>query len=322
MTSSCCTPGGTAHADAGLQPAVPIEAPARRRAEVLRGMVAIPDGSFRMGGDDADAFPDDGEGPVRDVHVSAFHIDPKAVTNAQFSTFVKATGYVTEAERFGWSYVFHLLVAGEARQRVLDATVPQAPWWLAVEGADWRHPAGPGSGIGDRRNHPVVHASWADAATYAAWAGKRLPTEAEWEKAARGGLDQARFPWGDEFTPRGVHRCNTWQGQFPRRNTGQDGYLDTAPVDAYRPNAYGLYNTSGNVWEWCADWFSADWHASASSDTRDDPTGPTQGVGRVMRGGSYLCHESYCNRYRVAARTFSTPDSSTGHLGFRCAADP
>ncbi|HEX6499058.1 MAG TPA: formylglycine-generating enzyme family protein [Micromonosporaceae bacterium] len=297
-----------------------IEVPRRDRRDVLRGMIRIPAGPFLMGGDDPDAFPDDGEGPVREVYVSEYHIDPKAVTNAQFAGFVKATGYVTEAERFGWSFVFHLFVRGEAARHVINGTVPQVPWWLPVQGADWRHPEGPGSDIGTRQNHPVVHVSWADANAYAAWAGKRLPTEAEWEKAARGGLVQARFPWGDDFTPRGQYRCNTWQGDFPRRNTGADGYLGTAPVNAYRPNAYGLYNTSGNVWEWCADWFSSDWHAEDRPETRRDPVGPAEGVTRVMRGGSYLCHESYCNRYRVAARTSSPPDSATGHLGFRCAA--
>jgi formylglycine-generating enzyme required for sulfatase activity len=283
-------------------------------------MVRIPAGPFLMGGADPDAVPGDGEGPVREVHVSEFHVDAKVVTNARFAAFVKATGYRSEAERFGWSFVFHLFVRGAAAHRVLDAAVPQAPWWLAIEGADWRHPEGPGSEVSSRQNHPVVHVSWADASTYAAWAGKRLPTEAEWEKAARGGLVQARFPWGDDFTPRGQHRCNTWQGTFPRHNTGADGFLGTAPVDAFRPNAYGLFNTAGNVWEWCADWFSPDWHAAASERTRVDPPGPADGTGRVMRGGSYLCHESYCNRYRVAARTMTTPDSTTGHLGFRCAA--
>ncbi|WP_433046196.1 formylglycine-generating enzyme family protein [Dactylosporangium sp. CS-033363] len=316
---SCCNPPSSGHESALVE--IPFTVPERTRAEILKGMVAIPEGPFLMGGDDPDAFPDDGEGPVREVTVSAFHIDPHAVTNAQFARFVKETGYVTEAERFGWSFVFHLLVRGEAAERVLAGRPGQVPpWWLPVEGADWRHPAGPGTGIGDRRNHPVVHVSWTDAACYAAWAGKRLPTEAEWEKAARGGLEQARFPWGDDFTPRGVHRCNTWQGEFPRRNTAADGYVDTAPVDAYRPNGYGLFNTSGNVWEWCADWFSPSWHVEPSDATRHDPAGPAEGSTRVMRGGSYLCHESYCNRYRVAARTSSTPDSATGHAGFRCAA--
>jgi sulfatase modifying factor 1 len=283
-------------------------------------MVRIAGGPFLMGSDDPDVFADDGEGPVREVHVSTFRIDPKAVTNARFAAFVKATGYQTDAERFGWSYVFYQFVADEARRHVMDAHVPQAPWWLPVSGADWRRPEGPGSDLSRRDNHPVVHVSWRDASAYAAWAGKRLPTEAEWEKAARGGLVQARFPWGDEFTPRGQHRCNTWQGEFPRHNTGADGFLGTAPVGAYRPNGFGLYNTSGNVWEWCADWFSADWHASGHPLTHRDPRGPESGTGRVIRGGSYLCHVSYCHRYRVSARTMNTVDSTTGHLGFRCAA--
>ncbi len=312
--NQCCTPG---REPADAPDAAPlVVAPT---AADTRGMVFIPAGPFRMGGDDPDAFPDDGEGPVREVDVSGFHIDAKAVTNGQFAAFVKATGYLTDAERFGWSFVFHAFVRGPARSKVLNGHVPAAPWWLPIEGADWRHPAGPGSGVGDRRNHPVVHVSWSDANAYAAWAGKRLPTEAEWEKAARGGLDHARFPWGDEFMPRGQHRCNTWQGRFPHQDTGADGFIGTAPVDSFRPNGFGLYNMSGNVWEWCTDWFSADWHAAERPQTRTDPQGPPTGVARVMRGGSYLCHDSYCNRYRVAARTHSTPDSTTGHVGFRCA---
>ena len=321
--SACCGPSAareSAEAAAPTFVAPTFAVPARDPREIVRGMVRIPGGPFLMGSEDGDAFPDDGEGPVREVSVDAYHIDPKAVTNAQFATFVKATGYVTDAERFGWSYVFNAFVRGEAARHVVDGVVPQAPWWLAVEGATWRAPEGPGSDVARRQNHPVVHVSWQDADAYARWAGKRLPTEAEWEKAARGGLSQARFPWGDDFTPRGQHRCNTWQGEFPRVNTGADGHLGTAPVNAYRPNAFGLYNTSGNVWEWCSDWFSAGWHAVANPATRTNPQGPPDGPGRVMRGGSYLCHVSYCNRYRVAARTMSSPDSSTGHTGFRCAA--
>lgn len=320
ITASCCGPTGHPAPTTATRP-LGFEPPTRDLVSLVKGMVAIPAQTFLMGSEDPDTFPDDGEGPVREVTLSAFRIDPKAVTNAKFATFVKATGYVTDAERFGWSYVFHNLVTGAAAHRVLAAHVPQAPWWLPVEGANWRAPEGPGSDVTDRANHPVVHVSWHDATAYAAWAGKRLPTEAEWEVAARGGLRQARYPWGDEFTPRGQHRCNTWQGVFPRQNLATDGYLGTAPVDSYRPNGYGLFNTSGNVWEWCSDWFSARWHAPATPETRVDPRGPDNGIGRVMRGGSYLCHESYCNRYRVSARTHSTPDSTTGHAGFRCAAD-
>jgi formylglycine-generating enzyme required for sulfatase activity len=166
----------------------------------------------------------------------------------------------------------------------------------------------------------VTHVSWNDAQAYVEWAGKRLPTEAEWEFAARGGLEEKQFPWGDELTPDGEHRCNIWQGDFPEHNTGEDGFLATAPVDTYEPNGYGLYNVSGNVWEWCADWFSPDYHTTEAYN-HDNPTGPDSGHQRVTRGGSYLCHRSWCNRYRVAARSKNTPDSPTGNIGFRCIVD-
>ena len=283
-------------------------------------MVRVPGGEFRMGSSDPDAFPGDGEGPVRAVELPPYWIDSTAVTNQQFAAFAKSTGYVTDAERFGWSYVFYALVTLTARGAIRDGSVPGVPWWIAVEGATWRFPEGPGSDIDTRPDHPVVHVSWHDATAYASWAGKRLPTEAEWEKAARGGLDGRRFPWGDELTPRGDHRCNIWQGNFPELNTADDGYFGTAPVKSFRPNGFGLYNASGNVWEWCADWWSAAWHVRDRPETRINPQGPPEGESRVIRGGSYLCHASYCNRYRVAARTRNTPDSTTGHMGFRCAA--
>lgn len=272
-------------------------------------------GTFRMGSEGPYVFPEDGEGPVREVGVAPFLIDPCAVTNAQYATFVKATGYRTDAERFGWSFVFEGFLPPALREA---ARVAAAPWWVRVEGAYWKSPEGPGSDSGSRQNHPVVHVSWHDAAAYCAWAGVRLPTEAEWEYAARGGLEQKQYPWGDELTPGGVHNCNIWQGRFPELNTAEDGYLGTAPVKSYRPNGFGLYNTSGNVWDWCADWFSRDFHFEGP---RADPKGPPEGSQRVVRGGSYLCHADYCNRYRVAARTSNTPDSTTGHTGFRCAAD-
>jgi formylglycine-generating enzyme required for sulfatase activity len=285
-----------------------------------QSMVLVPAGEFRMGNDGGDAFPDDGEGPVRTVFVGAFHIDATAVTNTAFAAFVDATGFRTDAERFGWSFVFDGLIGRRDRTSVMDGTVPGAPWWTAVRGADWAHPFGPHTGVNDIGDHPVVHVSWNDASAYAAWAGKRLPTEAEWEKACRGGLDQARFPWGDDLEPGGEHRMNVWQGDFPHRNTGGDGYQATAPADAFAPNGFGLYNTTGNVWEWTADRFSAHWHARDNARTRQDPQGPPAGPTVVLRGGSYLCHVSYCNRYRTAGRTQNTPDTSTGHMGFRCAA--
>lgn len=269
-----------------------------------------------MGDPFGDGDPVDGEAPVHQVHLPAYRIDATAVSNADFARFVKATGHITDAEQFGISAVFHLAVDPSSPD-VLHQ-VEAAPWWLAVREACWDHPEGPQSSIITRPNHPVVHVSWNDAQAYCRWAGKRLPTEAEWERAARGGLDGARYPWGDELLSRGAWRCNIWQGEFPRRNTLEDGYLTTAPVKAYRPNGFGLWNTVGNVWELCADWFDPEYYRQSPAE---DPRGPSSGERRVMRGGSYLCHDSYCNRYRVAARSATTPESTTANVGFRCAND-
>jgi formylglycine-generating enzyme required for sulfatase activity len=295
-----------------------VAIPAMREGGPLtHGLVEIPGGEFLMGTDDPEGFPADGEGPVRRVVVRPFRIARCAVSNDEFAAFVGATGYVTDAERFGWSFVFKLLVPRSRKISIVGNAGP-APWWLGVAGACWRAPDGPGSTVKGRGNHPVVHVSWHDARAYCTWAGLRLPTEAEWERAARGGLEQKRYPWGDELTPGGKHRCNIWQGQFPARNTSEDGYVGTAPVGAFRPNGYGLHNVAGNVWEWCADWFSA---VHPGDTPLTDPAGRPVGTARVLRGGSYLCHRSYCNRYRVAARSANTPDSSTGNTGFRVAAD-
>lgn len=278
-------------------------------------MVHIEGGLFSMGCEDVQAYPDDGEGPLHEVEVASFWIDSQTVTNEGFAAFVAATGYRTTAERAGWSFVFGGLLPDDFPE---TRGVASAPWWRQAFGADWRRPDGPQSSIEERRDHPVVHVSWEDATAFCGWAGCRLLTEAEWEYAARGGLHQRRFPWGDELEPAGQHRMNVWQGTFPSQNSAVDGFVGTAPADSFPPNGYGLYNMTGNVWEWCADWFDPAYYARSP---RHAPTGPDHGTHRVMRGGSYLCHESYCRRYRVPARSANTPDSSTGNLGFRCARD-
>ncbi|MFC3803979.1 formylglycine-generating enzyme family protein [Cohnella sp. GCM10012308] len=317
----CAARRASVQADMAGSPAPSLESVASidgvkpPRPELEANMVWLPGGEFVMGTDAADGFPADGEGPPRSVQVDGFYLSAHAVTNAQFQAFVEDSGYVTEAERFGWSYVFHLFVSEAVRQDV--RIVPQStPWWYVVNGARWDMPEGPDSGIEGRMDHPVVHVTWHDAAAYCSWAGGRLPTEAEWEYAARGGLARKTYPWGDLLKEGGEHRCNIWQGKFPVKNSESDGYAGTAPVHAYEPNGYGLYNMAGNVWEWCADWFTPAYHTvtAASNPRFDQPTDK-----RSMRGGSYLCHRSYCNRYRVAARSSNTPDSSGGNCGFRVA---
>jgi formylglycine-generating enzyme required for sulfatase activity len=279
-------------------------------------MIELPGGTFEMGSaDDGWTYPADGEGPVHEVRLAPFRIDASAVTNARFAEFVDETGYRTDAEQYEWAFVFAGLLPD-----VFEPTrgVAQAPWWRQVYGADWAHPEGPQSNVDDRGHHPVVQVSWRDASAYCDWAGVRLPTEAEWEYAARGALEGAVFPWGNDLEPGGEHRMNVWQGTFPNQNTLDDGFLGTAPVDAFAPNGFGLYNMTGNVWEWCADWYDPGYYSRAPVA---NPPGPSAGTHRVMRGGSYLCHASYCNRYRVGARSGNGPDSSVGNLGFRSAAD-
>ncbi len=314
---TCCTPGNKRCGCDDGQQGKPF---ARIAAGSTDNMVCLEGGTFLMGTEDEIGYPDDGEGPVREVTVNPFYIDQYAVSNADFAGFIETTGYQPDADKFGSSYVFHALLSSSRKRtlELLGRTVMGLEWWYNVEGAGWAHPFGPDSDFIELENHPVTHVSYRDALAYCEWAGKRLPTEAEVEYAARGGLEQKRYVWGDELMPNGKHMCNIFQGKFPEYNSGEDGYIGTAPVDAFEPNGYGLYNMAGNVWEWAFDWWSPDDHLTA---TRVNPTGPSEGERRVNRGGSYLCHDSYCNRYRVAARTSNTPDSSTGNLGFRCVVD-
>lgn len=320
--SSCCSPSsadlpfhGTAAAieSTAVQPDIPGMSSHRQPQGEF---VDIPAGSFAMGDHQGTGYPADGETPVHEVHLDAFWIGATTVTNAQFSAFVEETGYATTAEHHGVSAVFYAAFQGQ-RSDILRQ-VPGVPWWLAVRGADWRRPHGPGSSIAGKADHPVVHVSWYDAMAYCSWAGVRLPTEAEWEYAARGGLQGKKYAWGDDLTPGGVWNCNIWQGRFPHDNTAEDGYLTTAPVKTYQPNGYGLWQVAGNVWEWCQDWFDSDYYSNSKTHR---PHGPRTGDRRVMRGGSYLCHDSYCNRYRVSARNSNTPDSTSGNIGFRCVTD-
>ena len=308
---SCCAPAGRGPA-AELETALVQPGPL---AGSTAGMVLLPGGEFLMGTNSREGYPADGEWPAHRVRLKPFWIDTLAVSNRKFGTFVEATGYRTEAERFGWSFVFAGLLPDDFPP---TRAVAQTPWWRQVHGADWRHPEGSHSSLAERLDHPVVHLSWNDGLAYCRWAGRRLPTEAEWEFAARGGLDQQRYPWGNQLTPDGQHRMNVWQGKFPSQNSVEDGYYGTAPVDAFPPNRYGLYQMTGNVWEWCADWFAPTFPRRGP---RDDPSGPPDGERKVMRGGSYLCHRSYCFRYRVAARSSNTPDSSAGNLGLRTVRD-
>jgi formylglycine-generating enzyme len=307
--SACCAPGGDR--GPGAQPPALSDVP--QGSAVEHALVDIPGGRFPMGSTAEVSYPEDGEAPVHEVELSTFAIDAHAVTNEHFGAFVDATGYVTEAERFGWSFVFGGFLPDDFPE---TRAVAAAPWWRQVYEAAWRTPEGPQSDLAGRGDHPVVHVSWNDALAYCAWSDTRLPSEAEWEYAACGGRPGVAFPWGDELEPGGRHLMNVFQGTFPGDNTLGDGYAGTAPVGTFPPNGYGLHNMTGNVWEWCADWY----HPAAYQHSGPrDPTGPPTGTHRVMRGGSYLCHDSYCRRYRVTARSGNTPDASTGNLGFRVA---
>lgn len=296
------------------------------------GMVWIPGGTFWMGDDTSP----DGDALAHQVSVTGFWMDKTEVTNAQFAQFADATGYVTVSERTPKPEHYpgakpDMLVPGSAM------FVPKAcggnplhcdpTWWEYVKGANWRHPEGPGSDLKGRENHPVVHIAWEDAAAYARWAGKRLPTEAEWERAARGGLDRKPYVWGD-MPPGtgGTFFANTYQGKFPEADAGLDGFRGASPVGSFPANGYGLFDMSGNTWEWCQDWYAKDYYkASPKRDPQGPPLGePDAADGRpqrVRRGGSFLCADEYCRRYLPGTRDKNPADSSANHTGFRCAKD-
>lgn len=325
----CTTPTGRA---AML---VKASAPAAAKPE---GMVWIPGGEFAMGGVGPETKTH--ELPVHRARVDGFWMDETEVTNAQFRKFVEATQYVTTAERAPtWEELKaqlppgtpkpddSLLVAGAMIFQPTRGPVPldnPARWWAWVPGANWKHPLGPRSSLGpDHDDAPVVHVCWDDAVAYCKWAGKRLPTEAEWEFAARGGEEGRRFTWGEEFQPGGKHMANLWQGGFPYQNTAKDGHILAAPVKSFPPNGYGLYDMIGNVWEWCADWYRFDYYAASPAE---NPPGPADSLDpdephtpkRVTRGGSFLCNEQFCSSYRPSARLGTAPDTGQIHLGFRC----
>lgn len=306
-------------------------------------MVYIAGGEFMMGSESALSRTD--ERPRHRVRVSPFFIDTTEVTNEQFAEFVKATGHITTAERPVDAATLQAqlppgspppspsdLLPGSLVFSAPDHSVPLddfRAWWRIVPGADWRHPTGPGSSIDGLADHPVVHVSYLDASAYAAWAGKRLPTEAEWEIAARGGLDGKDFVWGDAPFDVVHPQANVWEGRFPDQNSRADGYLTTSPVKSFSPNPFGLYDMAGNAWEWCSDWYRSDTFAQRVGFVVVDPKGPDSSFDpneprvakRVQRGGSFLCHESYCLSYRTSARMAGEPSTGASHVGFRCVKD-
>ncbi|WP_299023499.1 formylglycine-generating enzyme family protein [uncultured Sulfitobacter sp.] len=306
---ACCVPQPTARGQPDIQrkDAVPCQ------GLLDHGLVALQGGTFTMGADDG-PYPHDGEGPQRRVKLDAFWIAPLTVTNSQFQAFVQETGYTTLAEHNGKSFVFKELLPKGASS---GSVAVQAPWWYEILGACWHLPEGPqGAGIDQRSDHPVVHIALPDALAYCSWAGVCLPSEAQWEYAARGGLEMQPYPWGRTLEPDGQHMSNVWQGRFPNENTAEDGFFGTAPARCYAPNGYGLYAMTGNIWEWTNDRFTA----LHSPRAQTNPKGPLNGDRAVAKGGSYLCHASYCYRYRTSSRQALDPYTTAGNLGFRVAA--
>jgi len=309
----------------------------------FEGMVKIPAGEFMMGASDDEGRPD--EYPQHKVKVKSFWMDATEVTNAQFKRFVDATGYITTAEKKpDWEELKKQLPAGTPKpdeSQLVAASLVFIPsnnpislndasqWWSWIPEAGWKHPQGPGSDIKGKDNFPVVHISWYDAMAYCKWAGKRLPTEAEWEWAARGGLIDKKYPWGNEDVEKGNPKTNTWQGSFPDKNTTWDNFYNIAPVKSFTPNGYGLYDMAGNVWEWCSDWYRNDYYQQLQNNISVDPAGPQNSYDpmeptipkKVVRGGSFMCNASYCKGYRVTSRMKTSPDTGLEHTGFRCVKD-
>ena len=333
-STMACTPSTSTRLASTSKQDIPTE------GSTTGGMKWIPGGSFLMGAADADSKPD--EAPQHSVTVDGFWMDETEVTNAQFKKFVESTGYITTAEKdVDWEALKKQLPSNTPKpdDELLKAsslvfTPPDhqvdlhnaGQWWTWTRGANWKQPHGAGSNIIGKDLLPVVHISWDDAMAYCKWAGKRLPTEAEWEYAARGGASHNVYPWGNEEVETKQPKANTWQGSFPVRNTNWDGYYGLSPVKTFQPNAFGLFDMAGNVWEWCSDWYDAGYYTTQKENASSNPQGPSRSYDpmepgmpkRVVRGGSFLCHASYCKGYRVTSRMKSSPDTGLEHTGFRC----
>lgn len=307
---TCCPPKNPVLADTASADFSPVQFQPSPTAK-KPASVAIP-GGVGLLGTSKPLIRSDGEGPLRKGRVQSLSISIGSITNAEFSAFVAETAYITEAEHLGWSFVFWSQVPESVGE---TQSVPGSPWWRRVDGASWQRITGPECDLVNQLpDHPVVHVSWNDARAYASWVGGRLPTELEWEHAARGGLGDVRYPWGDdEPDDEQTLLCNIWQGRFPRTNTARDGYETTAPARSFEPNGYGLYNMVGNVWDWTADTF----RMPSQSARPGAQVSEEQITMKLAKGGSFLCHKSYCHRYRIAARIANTVDSATTHMGFR-----